>query len=90
MVFFWKIYQNKKEILIKFLLLIILKKIIDYNLKMVLNICSILNVQSDNQLLSLSDDLMKNVNSNLDYIRQVIKEINIIIQIRNKTDIVLE
>ena len=57
---------------------------------MVLNICSILNVQSDNQLLSLSDDLMKNVNSNLDYIRQVIKEINIIIQIRNKTDIVLE
>ena len=49
-----------------------------------LNICPFLSVQSDNQLLSLSDDLMKTVNSNLDDIRTVFKEINVIMQKRFK------
>ena len=35
-------------------------------------------------MLSLSDDLMKTVNSNLDDIRTVFKEINVIMQKRFK------
>ena len=49
-----------------------------------LHISSFLGDQSDNELLTLSDDLMKIVNCNLDDIRPVIKEINIIMQNRYK------
>ena len=56
-----------------------------------LHISSFLGEQSDNELLSLCDDLMKIVNCNLDDIRPVIKEINVIMQNRYKeNNVVME
>ena len=49
-----------------------------------LHISSYLGDQCDNELLSLSDDLMKIANSDLDDIRPVVKEINTNMQNRYK------